>query len=381
MTGVYIHIPFCDHICYYCDFPKVLKQGQPVDDYLKCLLIDIKKGLILNGSKNIESIYIGGGTPSALSTEQLIFFLRGLNEIFDVKQLKEFSMETNPNDLQDLEKLKIMYEFGIRRLSIGAQSFNDNTLKRIGRTHNCISIIQAVKNAQKVNFSNISIDLMFRLPGQTFEEFRFNLSQALQLGVNHLSIYSLILEQHTVFHNLLLEHRLKLPNPEQDRQMYKYALEVLSQNGWHQYEISNFSMEGFESFHNKLYWKNDDYYGFGAGAHSYLDGVRIQNKQVVSAYIKDVINNETPIFKKHRLSLREKLEEEIFLGLRMNEGINPKKISLKFKVDLLEIYGNLINKLLNDNLIEYEDDRIILSPSGRYIANDIFSSFLLDKSN
>ncbi|BDR56258.1 radical SAM family heme chaperone HemW [Xylocopilactobacillus apis] len=380
MTGVYIHIPFCDHICYYCDFPKVLKQGQPVDDYLKCLIKEVKKGLFIKPKENCETIYIGGGTPSALSCQQLELLLKGLNENISFDHLKEFSMETNPNDLQDLEKLKIMYEHGVRRISIGAQSFNNETLKRIGRTHDRESIFQAVNNARKVGFKNISLDLMFRLPGQTFNEFTENVSQALSLGVEHLSIYSLILEQHTIFHNLLMEHRLRLPNPDQDRQMYKYALEVLNTNGWHQYEISNFSKEGFESLHNELYWNNEDYFGFGAGAHAYLGRRRIQNKQVISAYIDDLKQNEMPVLRSHQLSLKERIEEEMFLGLRLNRGIDLTASSKKFNVDLLNLYQNQISKFLQEGLIIKEDNKIFLSDEGRYFANDVFSTFLIDKT-
>lgn len=377
MIGVYIHIPFCDHICYYCDFPKVLKIGQPVDLYLKCLLKEIKKGLKIRCQKDIKSIYIGGGTPSALSEGQLIYLLDGLNQIFDISQIQDFTIETNPNDLQNYDKLQIMYRYGIRRLSIGAQSFSNNTLKRIGRNHDCNSIIQAVHNAQKIGFKNISLDLMFRLPGQGFEEFKENISQALKLNVTHLSIYSLILEQHTVFHNLLLEHRLVLPTPENDRQMYSYAMKVLKQNGWHQYEISNFCFANHESLHNKIYWHNDDYYGFGAGAHAHFGNVRIQNKQVINDYIHDLENDEMPILKNHFLTLQEQIEEEMFLGLRLNQGVDLKKSSQKLCIDLLQLYQKQIKKLMTEGLIEYKNERIFLTENGRYIANDVFSEFLL----
>ena len=380
MTGVYIHIPFCDHICFYCDFPKVLKQGQPVDSYLSSLLKEIKKELAIYPEEKCETIYIGGGTPSALSNDQMSFFLKGLNDLFQVNQLKEFSIETNPNDLQDLSKLKILYDHGIRRLSIGAQSFNDNTLKRIGRTHDKNSIIKAVENAQRIGFSNISLDLMFRLPGQDINEFKSNLSIALKLGVNHLSIYSLILEKHTVFHNLLMEHRLHLPNPEQDRTMYTIALEELTKNGWHQYEISNFARGNSESFHNKLYWQNENYFGFGAGAHSYLNFERIQNKQVINDYINSLKTDEMPVLRRNRLTKQEQIEEEFFLGLRMNQGINLSKSSEKFNLDLFSIYRNTIKKLKNKSMIETKGDWIFLTDSGRYIANDVFSEFLLAKT-
>ncbi|BDR58349.1 radical SAM family heme chaperone HemW [Xylocopilactobacillus apicola] len=380
MTGIYIHIPFCDHICFYCDFPKVLKQGQPVDAYLRMLLKEIKKGLALRPTYLPETLYIGGGTPSAISSSQLAFLLGGIRELVDLNRLKEFSMETNPNDLNDLEKLKIMFDHGVKRISIGAQSFNDETLKRIGRTHDRNSIIKAVENAQQVGFKDISLDLMFRLPGQTFEEFKENLRQALDLGVNHLSIYSLILEQHTVFHNLLLEHRLKLPDYEQDRKMYEYAMEQLQKNGWHQYEISNFAKDGTESLHNKLYWQNENYFGFGAGAHGYLSGARIQNKQVIGSYINDLEINEMPILKTRQLTKQEQIEEEMFLGLRLNQGVDLVKSSLKFNVDLSNIYRDPIDELLAKGLIEQNESKIRLSSEGRYFANDVFSAFLLDKS-
>lgn len=377
MTGIYLHIPFCDHICYYCDFPKVLKTGQPVDLYLSCLLKEIKKGMQIWPHKAIDSIYIGGGTPSALSGSQLDYLLAGINQIVDTTQIKEFTIETNPNDLQNCDKLQIMYDYGIRRLSIGAQSFNDRTLKRIGRTHDRKSIVQAVNNAQKVGFKNISLDLMFRLPGQDFAEFKANVQQALQLNVDHLSIYSLILEQHTVFHNLLLEHRLVLPTPKKDREMYAYAMATLNQNGWHQYEISNFSKKNRESFHNKIYWQNEDYYGFGAGAHSHFGRIRIQNRQVINDYLQDLENDEMPILKNHFLTLKEQIEEEMFLGLRLNSGVNLRISSQRLQVDLAQLYHSQITKLRSENLIAQQDQRLFLTENGRYIANDVFSEFLL----
>ncbi|MDA3130755.1 radical SAM family heme chaperone HemW [Aliibacillus thermotolerans] len=375
-TAMYIHIPFCEHICYYCDFNKFFIQNQPVDDYIEALNKEINEN-ISRTHPPFQSIYIGGGTPTALSANQLEKLLTNVFERISVhpEQL-EFTVEMNPGDA-DKNKLKLLRDFGVNRLSIGVQSFHDDMLKKIGRGHTASDARKTVSFAQETGFKNISIDLMYGLPGQTMTMWQETISEALQLEVQHMSAYSLLLETNTMFYNWYRKGELQLLSEDTEADMYEYLVEKLSVHGYEAYELSNFAKPGFESRHNQTYWKNNHYYGFGAGAHGYVNGIRYENIKPLPHYIEALKKNESPIKEQHQVTKKEMMEEEMFMGLRMSKGVSQKLFYEKYQEKMEEIFGKQINRLLEERLVEWKDDSLSLTPKGKLLANEVFEAFLL----
>lgn len=375
-TGIYIHIPFCDHLCYYCNFNKVFIQGQPVDDYIEALLKEIRLTLAKYPHTPISTIYIGGGTPTALSAKQLARLFDGLHQLIDIKD-QEFTVEANPNDLLDGTKLPVLREYGVNRLSIGVQSFNDDVLKKIGRTHSAQQAVEAVHNAQKIGFDNISIDLIYRLPGQDLVDFNRSLQQALVLDIPHYATYSLILEQKTVFYNLMRRGKLHLPSQDMEADMYQLAMDQFAEHGVDQYEISNFAKPGFQAEHNLIYWHNQHYFGFGAGASGYLGATRYQNFGPIQQYLKPLANNQLPVLTSETITRDQQIEEQLFLGLRLNDGVSKAAFKARFGEDLLAVYPKVIPKLIDQGLLRETDQGYTLTTRGRFIGNDVFTEFML----
>ncbi|MFC2825081.1 MAG: radical SAM family heme chaperone HemW, partial [Lacticaseibacillus rhamnosus] len=254
MAGAYIHIPFCEHICYYCDFNKVFIEGQPVDDYVAMLLKEMRMVMAEHPEEKIETVYVGGGTPTTLTPQQLAVLCQGIRDILHFDH-GEFTFEANPNDLLTTDKLQVLHDFRVNRLSIGVQSFNDDVLKRIGRIHRAKDVYTAIGNARKVGFDNLSIDLIFRLPDQSRDDFLNSLQKALALDLPHYSTYSLILERKTIFYNLMRQGKLRLPTQDVEADMYQDAIDLMEAHGRHQYEISNFAKTGYQCRHTLLYWQ------------------------------------------------------------------------------------------------------------------------------
>lgn len=375
-AAVYIHIPFCSHLCYYCNFNKVLIQGQPVQDYLTALLKEIKLTLAQNPNTEIGTIYIGGGTPSALTVPQLDYLMTGLNELLPIHG-QEFTFEANPNDLLGQEKLALLRQAGVNRLSIGVQSFNDAVLQKIGRTHTAAEAKQAVYNAKSAGFDNLSIDLIYRLPGQDTVDFKNSLTQALALDIPHYATYSLILEQRTVFYNLMRRGKLHLPSQDMEADMYQLAMDMFAEHGVEQYEISNFAKPGFQSQHNLVYWHNEHYFGFGAGASGYLGNTRYQNFGPIQQYLKPLEQAQLPILTTENITMDQQIEEQMFLGLRLNAGVSKARFKQRFGRQIKEVYPEVIAKLLANDLIVETDDAYLLTTHGRFIGNDVFEEFML----
>lgn len=375
-AAVYIHIPFCSHLCYYCNFNKVLLQGQPVQAYLTALLKEIKLTLAQHPDTEIGTIYIGGGTPSALTVSQLDYLLTGLNELLPIHG-QEFTFEANPNDLLGQEKLNLLQAAGVNRLSIGVQSFNDDVLKKIGRTHTAAEAKQAVFNAKTAGFDNLSIDLIYRLPGQDTVDFKNSLTQALALKIPHYATYSLILEQRTVFYNLMRRGKLQLPSQDMEADMYQLAMDMFAEHGIEQYEISNFAKPGFQSQHNLVYWHNEHYFGFGAGASGYLGNTRYQNFGPIQQYLKPLQRDQLPILTTENITIDQQIEEQMFLGLRLNAGVSKKRFEQRFGRSIRAVYPEVIPKLLAEDLISESAAAYTLTPHGRFIGNDVFEEFML----
>ncbi len=371
VKSAYIHIPFCVRICTYCDFNKYFIQNQPVDQYLDCLIEEMEQSDV----RQLETVFVGGGTPTALNYDQLKKLLVAITRIFKIKG--EFSFEANPDELT-IEKVQLLKDFGVNRLSMGVQTFNPELLEILGRTHKTEDIYQSVANARQVGIPSISLDLMYHLPHQTIEDFKDSLEKALALDIDHISSYGLILEPKTKFYNMYRKGQLKVPNEDIGEEMYEYLLERMEQSDMHQYEISNFGKDGHESEHNKVYWKNEGYYGFGAGASGYVNGERYNNVNPVNHYIKKIQNKERPILDSTFPTLSEQMEEEMFLGLRMNQGVNKSRFQQKFNTSIDNIFGTVINDLIERELIIEQEGYISMTERGKVIGNVVFESFLLN---
>ncbi|MFC4697401.1 radical SAM family heme chaperone HemW [Enterococcus aquimarinus] len=377
-TSAYIHIPFCEHICYYCDFNKVFLEGQPVDEYIQSLLTEIRLTLEKHPTKVSETIYIGGGTPTSLTAKQLDVLLTGIHRYLPTHTTKEFTVEANPGDLT-AEKLDVFKAHGVNRLSMGVQTFDDRLLKKIGRKHSVQDVYDTIKLLEKKQFDNVSIDLIYALPGQSLESFRDTLTKALAFDLPHYSMYSLILENKTMFMNWVRQGRLELPTQEAETQMFEEAIIAMAQSGHHQYEISNFAKKGKESMHNLVYWDNEHYYGFGAGASGYLNQKRYKNYGPIQHYMKPLKEQRLPIFETEEISRANQIEEEMFLGLRKIEGVSLRRFEEKFNQKLTTVYQSVIAELQQQQLAVLEEDYFRLTPKGLFIGNDVFEKFLLDK--
>jgi putative oxygen-independent coproporphyrinogen III oxidase len=375
IKAAYLHIPFCEHICHYCDFNKVFLKGQPVEDYLKALDQEMKLTLAKYPTNQLDTIFVGGGTPTSLNEQQLFTFCESINKNLPTSNDVEFTFEANPGDLS-IEKLQILKDAGVNRISLGVQTFNEELLKKIGRVHKAKDVYQTIESAKRVGFENISIDLIFSLPSQTVDDFKESLTQAFSLDINHYSAYSLIIEPKTVFYNLLKKGKLPTPGEDIEAKMYEVLMDEMEKHGFHQYEISNFSKPGFESKHNLTYWNNEYYYGFGAGAHSYVNGFRRSNSGPLKKYMDQVNSGLLPVLDDHQVTKPEQMEEEMFLGLRKTEGVSISHFIEKFDQDPLQLFKKEITELISKQWIEVKNDNIYLTKTGRFLGNEVFQAFL-----
>ncbi|EOD6218446.1 radical SAM family heme chaperone HemW [Enterococcus hirae] len=377
-VSAYIHIPFCEHICYYCDFNKVFLEGQPVDEYVEMLLKEMEITLEQHPVKELETLYVGGGTPTSLTAVQLDRLLAGAREILPFKEGKEFTVEANPGDLTK-EKLQVMKNYGVNRLSMGVQTFDNRLLKKIGRKHTAEDVYQTMRFLEEENFTNVSIDLIYALPGQTLEGYRETLNQALALDLPHYSLYSLILENKTMFMNWVRQGRLELPDQETETRMFEETIQAMEKKGRHQYEISNFGLDGHESKHNLMYWNNDHYFGFGAGASGYLGNKRYRNKGPIQHYLRPLRVGELPVLETEVLLRENQIEEEMFLGLRKKIGISKRHFYEHYQQTIESLYSKVLTDLEKEGLLVNESDRIYLTPKGTFLGNEVFERFLLEK--
>lgn len=373
--SIYIHIPFCTHICFYCDFNKVFLKGQPVDEYLQAMREEMKNTFQQYPPKKIKTIFIGGGTPTALNEQQLEYLMNSIHSFVQFDPNIEFSIEANPGDLTT-GKLKVLKEYGVNRLSLGVQSFNDDLLQAIGRSHKAKDVYTTIEEARKLGFNNISIDLMYGLPNQTIQDVEHSLQEFFRLNLEHCSAYSLIVEPKTIFYNLMKKGKLPLPSEEIEAEMYELIMHEMKRHGFEQYEISNYAKPGFESKHNIVYWDNENYYGIGAGAHGYIGATRRSNIGPVNKYIQSIEESGLAIREEITLTKKDQIEEEMFLGLRKTAGISVSQFKKKFSVDLFEYYKEEIEKLTNKKLIEVTEAYIRLSKRGKMLGNIVFQEFL-----
>lgn len=371
-SSAYVHIPFCTQICYYCDFSKVFIKNQPVDAYLEHLIQETRSYEI----GKLRTLYIGGGTPTALSAQQLAYLLTELPKVMDLSEVEEFTIEANPGDL-DPDKIAVLKESQVNRVSLGVQTFDNKMLKKIGRSHQEQDIYDNIRHLKQAGFDNISIDLIYALPGQTMDQVKENVAKAIDLDIPHMSLYSLILENHTVFMNRMRRGKLPLSKEELEAEMFEYIIEELEKAGFEHYEISNFSKPGFESRHNLVYWDNAEYYGLGAGASGYVDGIRYKNHGPIRHYLEAVEAGKARITEEH-LTLEEKMEEELFLGLRKKTGVSKKRFEEKFGVNFDQQYGPVVEELIQQGLLVPDKDIVRMTKKGLFLGDTVAEKFILE---
>ncbi len=375
MAGIYIHIPFCIKKCAYCDFNSYPDIRDMSYSFGKAVISEIKNSPYKN--KRIDTVYIGGGTPTCIDENILIDILAAVRESFDVADSAEITVECNPGTA-DFKKLLALRRAGIDRLSIGCQSADDMLLKKIGRIHTFEDFTNCFFDARRAGFENISVDLMFGLPGQTSGIWRDTLRKITEIGPEHISAYSLKIEEGTPFFEMKSRGKLSVPDDDANREMYDTAVELLNDRGYCRYEISNFSKAGFESLHNLIYWTLGEYIGFGAGAHSFAGGRRFSNPLGVSDYIEFVSSGGRAEDGAERESETDLMCEFMFLGLRLDRGVSEREFKKRFGKDMRGVFKKPLEKHLNvTRALETDGDNIKIRPEYTYVSNLIMSDFIL----
>ena len=374
--GIYIHIPFCKQKCFYCDFCSFANKNEMQEKYVETVINEIKN--ITHKEKyTVTTIYLGGGTPSILNPNYIKNILQEIKSSFEILDDAEITIEINPGTVNE-EKLKRYKEYGINRLSIGLQSANDKILKNIGRIHDYKQFEETFFYARKCGFKNINVDLMIGLPTQAIEDVKQTLEKIIQKNPEHISVYSLIIEEGTIIEKLINENKLQLPDEETERIMYWTVVNELKENGYNQYEISNFSKKTYESKHNTNCWKQKQYIGLGTSAHSYLNKKRYSNTNNIKEYIKNIQeNNISKNITIHEEQTEEStMNEYMLLGLRMIQGININEFKQKFKIDPTIKYKEILEKLQKENLIQITETSIKLTKQGIDFGNIVWEEFV-----
>ncbi|MBS5115588.1 MAG: radical SAM family heme chaperone HemW [Erysipelotrichaceae bacterium] len=354
--ALYIHIPFCLSICTYCDFSKLYYKKEWVQKYLQALKQEMLQNMV---QETIDTIYIGGGTPSSLDEEDLETLLKMIKPY--AKNVLEYSIELNPETM-NINKLKLLKKYGVTRLSIGVQTFNEKILKKINRQHSNQQVFDLINQARLLGFEDISIDLMYNLPNQTIQDIQNDLKLVKELNLKHISYYSLILEEHTILYN----QDYTSMSDEEEYACNCLIINELEKMGLKRYEISNFAYKGYESLHNLVYWHHYDYYGFGLGAHGFINHKRYYNTRKLTDYFNGIFK-----IYEEELTLTDLMFETIMLGLRLTQGINIKQFDLEYQVNLLKIYDNPIQKYINQKMLMIENGYLKATPLGLDFLNDI----------
>ncbi|MDF2865961.1 MAG: coproporphyrinogen oxidase [Clostridia bacterium] len=379
--GIYIHIPFCCSKCYYCDFTSYSNRDQYISQYIDSLCNEIINNSEILCEYNITSIYIGGGTPSYIDSKYIAKIINVL-KIFIISDDISITIEVNPNSVSE-DKVREYKEIGINRISMGLQSTHDEILKSIGRKHTYNDFINALKIIKKYDINNVSIDLIYPLPGLTYklldETLDLVLSIRKEYNIHHISIYNLEVHENTKLDFLLKENFLSLIDEDEEYDMKENIKNKLESNGLHRYEISNYSEEGYESVHNINYWKQGIYLGFGVAASSFFAGSRYTNTKTMDDYIEHYLNNNksvSVIEEKEDLTKLDLMKEYIILNLRLNTGVSINDFYLRFKVKLLDIFNEEINKMIKNKLLEMNKTNVYLTDKGKDIANIVWEEFI-----
>jgi oxygen-independent coproporphyrinogen-3 oxidase len=373
-SALYIHIPFCDHKCIYCDFYSIITS-----DNISAFLNSLKKEIeyfsgLYSEERTFSSIFFGGGTPSLMQPDYILEILNHLKKNFNVDIDAEVTMETNPGTV-DKAKLKKFKEAGINRISIGIQSFDEGELKFLTRIHDKQTAIQTVYNAAEVGFENISVDLIFNLPNQTKEKWIKNLETAIQLPIKHLSAYSLILEKGTILNKLVLDKKVTMQDDDCDADLYETTIDFLLSKGFYQYEVSNFTKSGYECLHNNTYWRYRDYLSFGTSSHSFIAGKRWWNYSSLKKYISEIELNNNAIMNSEIISNEQMHDEYVMLALR-SSGLDIDDYKKKFSDDWIKKNNSYFELLKNEQHLSIENNWIRLTSKGYAVCDEILKNIL-----
>ncbi len=374
--GLYIHIPFCLRKCNYCDFVSFTYKAELADDFLLALFSEIELLAEEYDHPILETIYLGGGTPTCLAGKVLVEILHQVAQYFPIRQGAEITCELNPATGYQTD-LEMMFNGGINRLSMGVQSFIPETLEFLGRIHSVEQVYETYHAAREVGFANINLDLIFAIPRQSREDWRYSLKLALELKPEHLSLYNLKIEEGTPLYNQYVAGRLDPVDDETDLWMYQQAIRSLQMSGYEHYEISNFARPGYASKHNLGYWHYQPFLALGPGAHGFDGSKRYENASNLGQYINLLERGYLPWKGILDLARKDLLEEYMFMGLRLLRGIDLEDFEYRFGSSLMEIYSSQVQKLLDLGLIALQDGRILLTEQGLYLGNEVFVEFLL----
>lgn len=373
-TSIYIHIPFCDHKCIYCDFYSIINY-ENVTNYLTALKKEIEFfASEYSNDRQIISIFFGGGTPSLMEVNYIDQIISIIKKYFNLLPNAEITLETNPGTV-DRIKLKEFREIGINRLSVGVQSFDEDDLKFLTRIHDSKTAINTINDAYNIGFENISLDLIFNLPNQTKEKWQKNLEIATSLPIKHISAYSLILEKGTILNKMVLDGKVKIQDETHDAELYQLTIEYLTNMNFAQYEVSNFAEENFQCVHNNSYWHYKDYLGFGTSAHSFVNGKRWWNISSTRLFIEAINKNQNAVVGEEILSQEQMEEEFIMLALR-SSGLDLSKLEKKFGTKWYKKNKHTIEELVNNNLMQIDSHKLMLTPKGYAFCDEILLKLL-----
>lgn len=372
--GIYIHIPFCIQKCYYCDFTSYTKQESMQEHYIEKILQELEQNRTKIEEREVTSIYLGGGTPSILKPKEIQKLLEGLKKVISWQRIKEVTIEVNPGTV-DFNKLEIYQKNGVNRISIGLQATQNERLRQIGRIHTWEQFTKTYELTKKVGILNKNVDLMIGLPNQTIQEIKNSLEKIISLDPEHISVYSLVLEEGTKIENIITSGKMKLPTEELERQMYWYVKNTLELAGYYHYEISNFAKIGKESLHNVNCWNQKEYIGLGVAAHSYWKGKRYSNPDTLETYL-NAIDFES-IKQIHEEQTKEEQEKEyMLLGLRKIAGVSITEFKQKFGENPIYQFHKELDKLVKEKLVRIDLDQIKLTNKGLDLANIVWEEFI-----
>lgn len=375
--GLYVHIPFCVKKCGYCDFLSWCGTSEEKETYVQALLKEIESYREFARGYRVSTVFVGGGTPSVLEAGQMEGVLGNIQEVFELEKKPEITLEMNPGTVTE-EKLQCYKENGVNRLSIGLQSVKNEKLEVLGRIHSYEEFLESYELARKAGFTNISVDLISSIPGQKLEEWKEELAALSALSPEHISVYQLIIEAETPFYEKYAEHEELLPDEEESREIYLWTGSFLKEQGYEQYEISNYAKPGKESRHNLKYWERGDYLGLGLGAASMVRNIRMSNTKDMKTYLERCGQPKTMREDVQFLEEARQMEEFMFLGLRKTRGVSRKEFRRIFGQEMDMVYEKALHKCLENGMLKEHKDRVYLSEEGALLSNAVLSEFLFD---
>lgn len=373
--SIYIHIPFCKSKCYYCDFISFPNFEKEANRYTNYLIKEMEMYKDLLTDYKISTVFIGGGTPSYLNPKYIYKMLNCIRKYFKGEGIQEITIEVNPGTI-DEEKLRIYKESGINRISLGVQTLDDRLLKAIGRSHTSKDFYKSIEKMRKIGFNNINADLIFGLPTQTLEDCEKALKEMIKLNLEHISYYSLILEENTLMDKWHKEGKISLPSEELEREMYYKGKDILQKNGYKHYEISNFAKETCESKHNLVYWELQPYIGFGISSHSNLNKKRFWNYNGFNNYYNSIDKERLPISGEEYIDKKMEIAEYLIMGLRLIDGINKNEFFDRFNIKVDDIYENIFKKHESNGLLYIDENTIKFTPKGLDLSNKVYVDIL-----